>query len=154
MTEPTTDQCTANAPIPLPDGRTGYAIWYPQMGGYTSCAIVVADDGGCFDAWIWHNGDFPFAGRDVDPIYGDNPRELHHCDPGQFVAFGQTVERLLNLTPRPPSEPNVPGPDFGEEAQGETLQVPWPALQPGDLLLGLPGGPRVIQDSDEERTDD
>ena len=98
MDEPTSDQCTANSPIMLTDGRTGYAIWYPQMGGYVGRAIVAADGHGCVDAWVWHNGDFPFAGRDVEPMYGDNPRELHHCDPGQFIAFGQKVERLLEGT--------------------------------------------------------
>lgn len=94
MTDPTTDQCTANASVKLPDGRTGYAIWYPQMGGYVSKAIVARDDGGCFDAWVWHDGEFPFDSD--DPWRGQRARRLHHCAPEQFIAFGQTVQRLLD----------------------------------------------------------
>jgi len=93
MEDPTHEQCSTNAPITLDDGRTGYAIWYPTMGGYVSHAIIVAD-GNCFEAWVWHDGDFPFSGE--DGIREDvSPRKLHHCDPEQFINFGRTVERLL-----------------------------------------------------------
>jgi hypothetical protein len=30
--EPTADDCTQMASLPLPDGRTGTALWWPQMG--------------------------------------------------------------------------------------------------------------------------
>lgn len=91
--EPTFDQLREHAPIDLGEGRTGYAIWYPQMGGYVGKAVV-ARDNNCFEAWVWHDGDFPFTSG--DPYRDDtSPRRLHHCDPDQFVQFGQTVERLL-----------------------------------------------------------
>lgn len=92
--EPSTDQCTANSPITLPDGRTGYAIWYPTMGGYVGRAVVAPDDG-CFEAWVWHDGEFPFSGSDPYRESG-TPNHLHHCSADAFVTFGQTVERLMD----------------------------------------------------------
>jgi hypothetical protein len=87
--EPTSQQCTDNVPIQLDDGQTGYACWYPQMGGYVSHCIVVGAGGGeCFEAYVWHDGDFPFSDDDV------SPRELHHCDAGQFIRFGEWVQSL------------------------------------------------------------
>lgn len=92
MDEPTSEQCTANAPITMPDGSTGYAVWYPQMGGYVGRAIIWGAD--CFEALVWHDGDFPFLGD--DPYREDSsPRQLHHCDPHQFIAFGKLVLKLL-----------------------------------------------------------
>jgi len=98
--EPTADECSANSVVALPDGRTGYAIWYPTTGGYVGRAVVAPEDG-CFEAWVWHDGDFPFSGGDP---YREttSPRRLHHCDPDQFVAFGKTVARLLDDTPSQP----------------------------------------------------
>lgn len=92
--EPSAEQCYDHEPIALPDGRTAYALWYPQMGGYVSRCLVAADGHGCFDAWVWHDGDFPFSG---DNPYREttSPRELHHCDPGHFIVFGRLVEELL-----------------------------------------------------------
>lgn len=93
ISEPTAEQCEANAAVTLPDGRTGYAIWYPQMGGYVGTAVV-APDGGGFEAWVWHDGEFPFTGD--DPYReSTSPARLHHCNPAQFIGFGRTVERLL-----------------------------------------------------------
>lgn len=97
MRNPTHDECTTNAPIDLDDGRTGYACWYPQMGGYVSHCVVVEHDG-CFEAFVWHDGDFPFVlGHDRpwpdEPVL--SPSRLHHCDADQFVRFGETVGRLL-----------------------------------------------------------
>lgn len=82
---PSPEQCSANAPV-LVNGQPGFAIWYPQMGGYVGTAVVV-DAGGCFNAFVWHDGEFPFE--------RGNPRELHHCNPAQFTRFGNTVARLL-----------------------------------------------------------
>jgi hypothetical protein len=92
--EPTGRECEDHVAIRLADGRTGYAIWYPQMGGYCGRAVI-ADSDGCFDVWIWHDGDFPFNGDDPYRLT-KGPRELHHCDPVQFIQFGETVNRLLS----------------------------------------------------------
>ena len=91
--EPTGDECNTNAVVYEDADHIGYAIWYPQMGGYSGKAVVVLDKcwhtngvsrvGGCFDAYVWHDGEFPFE--------EGNPRRLHHCDPAQFVAFGELV---------------------------------------------------------------
>jgi len=86
---PTGEQCDTNAAILVAPGIIGYAIWYPQMGGYCGCALAVPD-GDCIDVYVWHEGDFPFADR-VQP-----PRLIHHCDPHQFVSFGQTLIKLFN----------------------------------------------------------
>jgi len=71
------------------------ATWYPQMGGYCGKCIVVPI-GDCFDAYVWHDGDFPFSG-DAPPTF------LHHCDPQQFIRFGTGVAQFLGAQP-PPSE--------------------------------------------------
>jgi hypothetical protein len=89
--EPTHEQCNGNVPITLPDGRVGYACWYPQMGGYVSVCLVIPDAGGCFEAYVWHDGSFPFSGDD-GPSGG--PARIHHCNPDQFVGFGQWVGSL------------------------------------------------------------
>lgn len=115
MDEPTAEMCTAHTPLAMSDGRKGYACWYPQMGGHASKAIVVVDDGGCFDAWVWHDGDFPF--KSDEPAYTGvqltfttapevmawtpgvvevpaehrEPRHLHHCSPEDFITFGQQM---------------------------------------------------------------
>jgi hypothetical protein len=99
MREPTWDQCTANDKVYDGDGVVGYAIWYPQMGGYVGKAIAVMDKewveykggsrkGGCIDVFVWHNGEFPFGEED------DNPREIHLCDPEQFIVFGEKLSEL------------------------------------------------------------
>jgi hypothetical protein len=93
--EPTADQCTNRERVDLCDGQVGWACWYPTMGGYVGKALVVADDN-CHDVFVWHNGDFPFAGQDP-PWEGmpvPSPSKLHHCDGSQFVAFGQFLMQL------------------------------------------------------------
>jgi hypothetical protein len=105
---PTSEQCTANAPLKWGNGRRGFATWrYPQMGGYGARSVVeflattVAPKEGlanapgipdfCFDVWIWHDGEFPFDPDDVDNR-GRRPTCLHHCNAEQFITFGQLVE--------------------------------------------------------------
>lgn len=94
---PTTDQCETNAKVYEDQTQVGYAIWYPQMGGYVGRAVALMDKGwyerakggtvgGCFDILVWHDGEFPFG--------GDRPVELHHCDPEQFIEFGETIREL------------------------------------------------------------
>ena len=91
---PTTEECEANAEVM--DGETRlYAAWYPQMGGYRAACWLLPhtcemeagrdnDDG--FDAFVYHDGDFPFLDR--------SPAWLHHCAPSQFIQFGQLVRRI------------------------------------------------------------
>ena len=89
---PTPEQCSNHAKVLETETKVGYAIWYPQMGGYSGQAIVVFDkhdSGGCFDTYIWHDGEFPF-GDD------EQPHLLHHCDADQFVSFGKAVSSLMN----------------------------------------------------------
>lgn len=91
--EPTDEQCSAGAAVPTPDGWLAFATWYPQMGGYVGKAVVVfgatpAKDEACFEVWVWHDGEFPFA-------EGRRPAQLHHCDPEQFVRFGELVAERI-----------------------------------------------------------
>ena len=95
--EPTTDQCTNKELVFEDEHRRGFAVWYPQMGGYAGKAVALLDkrwtifshgavQGGCIDVLVWHDGEFPFD--------GDSPRELHHCDPQQFIDFGEALAEL------------------------------------------------------------
>lgn len=88
---PTADQCDKNVVVYRRDGVTGYAMWYPQMGGYVGMAVVFIGNnaGACFDALVWHDGNFPFDD-------GQNPAWLHHCQPEQFISFGETVKALCD----------------------------------------------------------
>src|SRR3990167_5837820 len=96
--EPSAGQCSTNERVFEDDDRIGFAIWYPQMGGYVGKAVALLDRewferdgaamGGCIDVLVWHDGEFPFGGNK------DKPRLLHHCDPQQFVDFGSTLTEL------------------------------------------------------------
>ena len=100
MRQPTGDECGVNAPIVLDDGRIGYAIWYPQMGGFCARAIAVCGEpGDCVDVYVWHDGDFPFDDK-MDLTFGNPtrpPRELHFCEPGDFIEFGERLLKLQSL---------------------------------------------------------
>lgn len=87
--EPTSEECAAHARV-----GEGWACWYPQMGGYVGKAVATLDHG-CWDVYVWHDGDFPFSGDSVWPGEpAPSPTLIHHCDPGQFIAFGQFLEGL------------------------------------------------------------
>ena len=88
--EPTGDQCEAEAKVADLEGGAAFACWYPQMGGYVGKCVVVVDGPGCFDAYVWHDGDFPFGDRE--------PARLHHCDPEQFEDFAKTVRQMQAQT--------------------------------------------------------
>ena len=101
FSEPTSKNCSENSVVFKDDGKIGYAIWYPQMGGYVGRAIAVMDEswsesaigigeGGCVDVYVWHNGEFPFDGESN----GVSPVLIHHCDPKQFIEFGETLDTL------------------------------------------------------------
>jgi len=97
--EPTSAACTSNAPVTWNDGDRechGYAIWYPQMGGYGSFAVLEPEGEGdaCFSVYIWHDGEFPFSAHREE-----NPAVLHHCSAAQFVRFGEQASTLM-LKPR------------------------------------------------------
>jgi len=95
--EPTSEQCSENATVYEDANQIGIAIWYPSMGGYVGKAVAVMQKNisyPCVEVYVWHDGDFPF--NDLD----DRPRYLHHCDPEQFVTFGnkllEVMERLAD----------------------------------------------------------
>jgi len=95
MKAPTDEQIANNAWIEWIDTRgrslRGFACWYPQIGGYVARCIVVpisrgaGDQGFCFDAFVWHDGEFPFSDEDRSPAM------LHHCSANQFIEFGELV---------------------------------------------------------------
>lgn len=97
-TEPTSEQCETHAKVFRARRKVGYAIWYPQMGGHVGRAVAVldeewtsgptGDEGGCIDVYVWHDGEFPFS-EQAGP-----PKLVHHCDPEQFIRFGQTLTEL------------------------------------------------------------
>jgi hypothetical protein len=86
--EPTGDQCNQNSLVSETDHNVCYAIWYPQMGGYVGKAVAVMgkEPDPCIDVFVWHDGEFPFGEGE--------PREIHHCDPTQFIRFGEKLRDL------------------------------------------------------------
>lgn len=94
MKEPTSDQCTEGAEVELPNDYTGgmwhaYAYWYPQMGGYVGKSVILVnedDPEGCFEAYVWHDGAFPFNEDNGEPAH------IHHCLAEQFLDFGKFVQ--------------------------------------------------------------
>ncbi len=102
--EPTFEQIEQHACITWVDQQgidhTGFACWYPQMDGYIGkCVVEDTGIGGCFEAYVWHNGEFPFGGED----YPERPPvHLHHCCAKQFVEFGNLVaSRIKEVEPEP-----------------------------------------------------
>lgn len=93
MREPTGDECNANAVLyEDADGVRGVACWYPQMGGYVGKAIIEVGRGdGCFEVYVWHDGEFPFSDESAP---GESPAHLHHCMAEQFIRLGELVLRL------------------------------------------------------------
>lgn len=88
--QPTAADCSSRKTW-IEDGYTYMACWYPQMGGYGGKCVVQMYTGAgamneCFDAYIWHDGEFPFGDA--------QPTVLHHCDAQQFVTFGNLVAGL------------------------------------------------------------
>ena len=103
IAEPTGEQCEAHALVYESESCMGYAMWYPQMGGYSGKAVAIMDKrwretkdgqasvGGCIEVLVWHDGQFPFSNDDdLDP----KVVQLHHCGAKQFVEFGETLHRL------------------------------------------------------------
>ncbi len=95
--EPTFEEINAGSVV---DGCL--AVMYPQMGGYGGKCWIMSDgndaDGGqsCFEAAVYHDGEFPFG--DMDTGFGTvvyQPRVLHHCSAAQFVRFGEECAKFL-----------------------------------------------------------
>jgi len=95
MNEPTAEQCSNTEFVAESDSTVSYAIWYPSMGGYVGKAIATFEKQGdsCVDLLIWHDGKFPFSD---DPEDERQPTRLHHCDPAQFVRFGEKLTELMD----------------------------------------------------------
>jgi len=98
---PSVDECSQNAKVFEDKKHVAYACWYPQMGGYVGKCVAIFDKdwkqigerlaiGGCVNVLVWHDGEFPF-----DDI-NDNPRQLHHCDPEDFIKFGSFLKKINN----------------------------------------------------------
>lgn len=89
---PTGEQCSSNAVVYEDESQVHYALWYPQIGGYAGCAVVIIYKGNrtssCFDIYVWHDGEFPFT-------HG-NPAKLHHCDPEQLIRLGTKIKDLFS----------------------------------------------------------
>ena len=87
LREPTGDECSANAQI----GPELWAAWYPQMGGYVGRAVLHiwpdTTNNECFEAWVWHDGEFPFS-KDTSE---QSPAHIHHCMAQQFITLGEFV---------------------------------------------------------------
>lgn len=99
QTEPTSDQCNERFVGKLENGLAYMACWYPQMGGYSGRCWVVpgcwSSDGDPpgFDAYVWHDGEFPFGGDSGTAVV------LHHCASNQFMEFGRVVNLFLVANP-------------------------------------------------------
>lgn len=92
LNEPTPEQCSEKSLVYEDKDHIGHAIWYPQMGGYLGKAVVVFEKShpdGCFEAYIWHDGEFPVTEENCRPIM-----HFHHCMSEQFIAFGERVAEL------------------------------------------------------------
>lgn len=92
FTEPTDEDCRHKKVVASDFTHKVIAMYYPQMGGYTSKCLISFAHGGvdmCFDALIWHNGQFPFEACD------GNPARIHHCSPDQFIAFGESIKKAM-----------------------------------------------------------
>jgi hypothetical protein len=85
--EPTSEECTRHI-VFAAHGAHWLACWYPQMGGYVARCLVRLEKSGCFDAYVWHDGEWPFTGE----TDGRSPVMIHHCDADQFIRFGNLVK--------------------------------------------------------------
>ena len=91
MVEPTGEQCNNNEKVKETHDSVHYACWYPQMGGYVGKAVICVDKCpqiGCVEVFVWHDGEFPFSGKD------ENPTQLHHCNGYQFISFGEFMNKV------------------------------------------------------------
>lgn len=96
--EPTGDQCNQQHKVYEDETHIGYAMWYPSMGGYVGKCVVLLekpDSENCVEVYVWHDGSFPFRGDD----YGEerDPVVIHHCCPGQFIDFGESILNLQGV---------------------------------------------------------
>lgn len=144
--EPTAEQCSAGVRVEDFNDLPAYACWYPQMGGYVGkCVVVIAPDDAdcadrCFDAFVWHNGAFPFS-DDYDQQA--SPVLIHHCMPSQFTNFAEFV---LEKQGAPPDvftmiedEQRLVRASIATEGRDDLLSVPeWVSLLTRHVGLAAP----------------
>jgi hypothetical protein len=86
--EPTAEDCGNNKTLYENNEVIIFACYYPQMGGYSGkCIICKNKNNSCFDAYVWHDGEFPFS--------NETPNKIHHCDANQFVKFGNLINKKI-----------------------------------------------------------
>lgn len=103
MEQPTSEQCTCAHIGTTPDGRSTIAAWFPSIGGYAAPSLIVIGEC-CFDVYVWHNGDFPFA---ADSLGNEEiPRRLHISDGDDFIRFGKRLNELRNWAEKQPKTGN------------------------------------------------
>lgn len=86
MTEPTDEQCSDHAIVADTESEISFAVWHPQLGGYSSHAVVTfskhsSNGPNCFTVDNYHDGDFP------RPV----AQTLHYCAAEQLIRFGITI---------------------------------------------------------------
>lgn len=83
------DREASNREVVVFEERSWLATFYPQMGGYGGkCWVDVTEGvGACFDVYVYHDGEFPFAHAPTK-----EPIRLHHCAAQQFRRFADEVE--------------------------------------------------------------
>ncbi len=84
IAQPTPAQCSTDATLSKDGPVLRFATWHPQWGGYVGQAIVeVHGPGGCFEVFVWHDGEFPY---DDKP-----PLQFHYCNPIQLIRLALKV---------------------------------------------------------------
>lgn len=90
MKMPTSEQCGKNLTETI-EGKELIAFWHPQWGGYHGKAWLHRHEEGCFDVYVWHDGDFPYEDK--------GPEKYHYCNSLQLrqmadLADGDYIEEL------------------------------------------------------------
>ena len=96
---PTSEQCSAKARVEIP-GRDvrAHAVCWPQMGGYSGRAVITVTD--CATLWLWHDGQFPIKDDQA-------PREIHLCDPQQWIDVFQWLKDEFDKENNDGAEPDI-----------------------------------------------
>lgn len=115
---PTSEQCSAREQVEIPGSDVrAHAVWWPQMGGYSGRAVVTITD--CATLWLWHDSQFPIKDD-------QRPREIHLCDPQQWIDVFQwlhdEVDAEINDGPEP-YRINLPPGVTREEAEAVYAKI-------------------------------
>ncbi len=102
MKAPTSEECSANAEVTDQQllgadakGARVFALWAPQLEGYTAKALVeLGDSSECFELFVFHDGEFP----------NDHavPMHLHGCSVEQVVRFADTMKEIAARAAKTP----------------------------------------------------